>query len=227
VNAYAETSYYEEELTRLTILAEQKSLHKDYVRLQLTWNRDVLRYFGRYLPQQGSDCSMISLGPFLGILETVLSEHFQTVLLVDMNNEIVFPTNNMPFLAMNLDSCHWSLPEVTYDVCLMVELIEHLMWSPVPLLKWVATHSRLAVITTPDDAEWPPLPPEPYMRYLHFSTIPPPFPGCTGNPNAMNHCKQYECAEFIELLCRVGLRVLEFQRIGLGHHQMLAICEPR
>jgi|APSaa5957512535_1039671.scaffolds.fasta_scaffold31250_1 hypothetical protein len=60
-----------------------------------------------------------------------------------------------------------------------------------------------------------------------FSAIPSPFPGATGNPAPMFHCKQYSQSEFIELLTSCGFRLLEFRRIGTESKQMLAICTSR
>ncbi len=73
----------------------------------------------------------------------------------------------------------------------------------------------MLVITAPDDNEWPEMTIHPYTRYQHFSAIPSPFPGATGNPTPpVLHGKQYSQSEFIELLTSCGLCLTEFKHIG-------------
>ena len=131
------------------------------------------------------------------------------------------------FYETNLDSCTWNLPQKKYHVTFMVEVLEHLLWSPVPLLTNLSECSKYMLITTPDDREWPPLKRTQYARYAHFLNIPTAFPGCLGNPSPFDHCKQYKEEEFVELLAFCNWRVVKLSRIGPHKHQLLAVCESR
>ncbi len=171
---------------------------------------------------------LLSLGSFLGLAEMSYAGIFEEVVCVDQDNYLPsFKPDNLSFHQTDLDSSFWTLPEGRFDICFMVEILEHLFWSPVPILKALQKKCNMLVITTPDDNEWPEMTIHPYTRYQHFSAIPPPFPGATGNPAPMFHCKQYSQSESIELLTLCGFRLIEFRRIGTDSKQMLAICTSR
>ncbi len=201
-------------------------IYVDYCKIQRDWNEPVLRCLGKHvnLPAE----KLMVIGSFLGLPEIALSPYYKNVTGVDIEN---FHIPNMPsnvgFYKADIDQSDWTLPEEFFDTIMMVEVLEHLLWSPVPLLKWIAKHCSVFAVTTPDDNEWPELNLKPYMRYCHFSAIPNAIPGAPSNPEPMTHCKQYSQVEFIELLDFCGFKVLEQQRVGEGGHQMLAICNPR
>lgn len=204
----------------------QETAHRDYCLLQKTWNRDVIRYAGRYI-RAGKAQTALSLGSFLGAFEIALSDVMSKVVAVD--HECFLPLwrpQNVEFVAADLDGVDWHLPEEHFDLCFMVEVLEHLLWSPLPLLKWISRHCGILVISTPDDREWPPME-SACARYGHFLNVPTASPGCRPNPNPMFHCKQYSQVEFMELLDFCGFRVLEFQRLTEHKHQMLLIAAPR
>jgi hypothetical protein len=207
-------------------LAHELPQHAEYCRLQTTWNEPILRHLARHLPGLSGSC--LCLGSFFGAFEMSLASHFERVVAVD--HECFLPdwrSSNVVFHRANLDTGDWQLPEGPFALCTMIEVLEHLLWSPVPLLKWIQRNCGLFVVTTPDNDDWPPLPPKPYMRYSHFSAIPSAVPGSVPNPEPMFHCKQYSQGEFIELLGFCGFRVLEMQRVGKGGPQLLAIAQPR
>ncbi len=210
------------------IAKQNKGSDADYANLQLTWNRDILERSFEYLPRVSN--TAIGIGSFMGALEIALADDFKQVVCVDHKSYLPrWKPANVEFYKANIDTAGWKLPtpKERFDVCYFIETIEHLLWSPVPLLKWMRENTHLGVISTPDDAEWPPMEIHPWTRYGHFSNIPPAAPGVKGNPLPMFHCKQYNQAEFIELLDFVGFRVLEFFRTGDGKHQMVAIVQPR
>ncbi len=210
------------------IARDQQGDAVDYAHLQYTWNKDILERAVDYIP--ASTDKMIGIGTFQGALELSLSPFFNKVVCVDHESYLPdWKPKNVEFLQANLDSNDWRLPEDQgmFDVAFCIETIEHLLWSPLPLLKWMKTYSHISVISTPDDVEWPSMAIRPWTRYQHFSSIPAASPGVAGNPEPMNHCKQYQQAEFIELLDFAGFRVLEFFRVGEGKHQMCAIVQPR
>ncbi len=205
----------------------QNGLHSEYCLIQKYWNRPIIDALVNHVHAPAG--KMMVLGSFLGITETAMAGCFDEITGVDLEN--FYPAsllpNNVKFHKANLDSCSWELPNEFYDVVMMVEVLEHLMWSPISLLKWISKHCSIFAVTTPDDREWPVLDDLPYMRHTHFSTIPPAFEGASGNPEPMKHCKQYTQEEFIELLSFCGFKLLELKRVGEGGHQMLAICTPR
>ena len=208
--------------------AFKETEHKEYCDLQMTWNYQVLIHTSSYaLGGAINRDRMISLGSFLGLMEMAYAGIFTEVVCVDQHNFMPsFKPENILFHLADLDSSTWALPDKRFNICFMVEILEHLLWSPVPLLKWIHAHCEMLAITTPDDNEWPQMTIRPYTRYQHFDAIPSAYPGATGNPTPMFHCKQYSQSEFIELLTFCGFRLIEFRRIGLDSKQMLAICTP-
>lgn len=210
-------------------LAKQnKGSDADYAQLQYTWNRDILERAHPYFPRVSK--TAIGIGSFMGALEIAISPEFKTVTCVDHKSYLpLWRPKNLVFHRADIDTADWKLPtpDERFDVCFFIETIEHLLWSPLPLLQWMKQNCHLIVISTPDDAEWPAMEIHPWTRYGHFSTIPAASPGVEGNPLPMYHTKQYSQAEFIELLDTVGFRVLEFFRTGDGKHQMCAIAQPR
>lgn len=209
--------------------AYDETVHKNYCRLQATWNYKVLLdSLPHVLNEESANQRVLSLGSFLGLSEIALAKVFSEVICVDHENHLI-KTNltNLIFHKADLDSAFWTLPEGNFKICYMIELLEHLLWSPIAILKALSKKVDYLAITTPDDEEWPEMPARSYIRHQHFSAIPGAFPGCNGNPEPMNHCKQYSQSEFVELLTVCGFRVLSLTRVGKGAHQMLAICEPR
>lgn len=218
-----------------------KGSDADYANLQYTWNKDILERSYPYFPHVGN--AAMGIGAFMGALEIAIADEFDKVVAVDHKSYLPkWKPKNVVFHKANIDTADWELPtnrkkgadtsaplapEERYDVCFFIETIEHLLWSPLPLLKWVHANTHLFVISTPDDAEWPPMEIHPWTRFQHFSNIPAASPGAKNNPLPMYHTKQYKQAEFMELLDSVGFRVIEFFRTGDGKHQMVAICQPR
>jgi len=171
---------------------------------------------------------MLSIGSFLGLFEMAYANVFTEVVCVDQADFLVpFRPDNVTFHRADLDTADWTLPEGRFNICFMVEILEHLLWSPVALLKWIQAHCDMLVITTPDDVEWPAMPIRTYTRYQHFSAIPSTSEGVRGNPEPLSHCKHYSQAEFVEFLDFCGFRIVELHRVGDGAHQMPAICTPR
>lgn len=210
------------------IAKEKEGDDAAYSHLQYTWNKDILERAVHYIP--ASTDKMIGIGTFQGALELSLAPFFNEVTCVDFESFLPsWRPDNVKFLQANLDSNDWELPEDKgmFDVAFCIETIEHLLWSPLPLLRWMKTYAHISVISTPDDIEWPMMKIRPWTRYQHFMNIPAAAPGVQGNPEPMNHCKQYKQAEFIELLDFSGFRVIEFFRVGEGKHQMCAIVQPR
>lgn len=218
------------QLEKLTkrIADQHEGEARDYAYLQHTWNKDILERAISYIPPDTE--KIIGIGSFQGALEMSLSPFVDKVVCVDHESFLPdWKPKNVEFMQANIDSNDWELPEDQgmYGVSFCIETIEHLLWSPLPLLTWMKTYSHIAVISTPDDEEWPKMQIRPWTRYQHFSHIPAAAPGVQGNPMPMHHCKQYKQAEFIEMLDFVGFRVLEFFRVGEGKHQMCAIVQPR
>lgn len=203
--------------------------HKEYCALQVSWNYQVLLHASKYfLSDVFNRDRLLSLGSFLGLAEMACAHIFREVVCVDIDNYVLdFKPGNVRFHPTDLDTGRWELPEGRFNAVFMVEILEHLFWSPIPLLKWIQRNCEWLVITTPDDREWPPLPAKPYSRYQHFSAIPSAHPDAKGNPAPMFHCKQYTQSEFVELLTFCGFRIVEFRRIGSDSKQMLAICSSR
>lgn len=210
------------------IAAAKNGDDADYAHLQHTWNKDILERAVQYIPTSAD--KMIGLGSFQGALELSMAPFFNQVTCVDFESFLPeWKPDNVRFYQANLDSNEWRLPEDEgmFDVAFCIETIEHFLWSPLPMLTWMKTYAHISVISTPDDKEWPAMAIRPWTRYQHFSNLPAAAPGVQGNPEPMNHCKQYTQAEFIELLDFVGFRVIEFFRVGEGKHQMCAIVQPR
>ncbi len=202
----------------------------DYARLQLTWNEDILDRSYDYFPRVSN--KLLGIGSFMGALEISLANEFDSIVCVDHKSYLPKrKPKNIIFHKANIDSATWKMPKLNnderYDVIYFIETIEHLLWSPLPLLKWVQQNYHLFVISTPDDNEWPAMEINPWTRYQHWSNIPAAAPGVKGNPKPMFHTKQYSQVEFMEILDFVGFRVLEFFRTGDGKHQMVAICQPK
>lgn len=216
-------NYYCEKAYR----SEKSQTGKEYIRLQKTWNRDIIKKLEKY--DIGSE-KMIGIGAFYGLVEMSYASRFKNITCVDHENYLPkWAPNNINTYITNIDSGQWTMPtdEGMFDLCLFVETVEHLRWSPLPILKWIRKNSHLAVISTPDDKEWPPMPNKPWVQSRHFTKIPKAKPNSKGNPSPMDHCKQYDQVEFIELLDHVGFRVMEMFRTGEGKHQMVAIVTPR
>src|SRR4030042_1527506 len=214
--------------TKKIISERRDPQQNEYSQLQLTWNLDILNRSISWIPK--STDKLIGLGSYQGEIEISLSHFFNKVICVDHKSYLPnWKPKNVFFYKADIDSGDWRLPndEGMFDVCYLIEIIEHLLWSPIPLLKWMKTFSHISVISTPDDKEWPAMEIRPWIRYQHFKSIPSASPGVKGNPEPINHCKQYTQSEFIELLDFVGFRLLEFFRTGEGKHQMVAICSPR
>ena len=202
------------------------SPHKEYVTLQRTWNNSVLETFTRYSDRCGHGAA-ISLGAFHGALELTLANQFDEIVAVDLENFLPpWTPPTIRFHQTNLDSCNWQLPERPYSCCFMIEVLEHLLWSPMPLLKWLSRHCDYLFITTPDDDEWPPMT-KPHCRHQHYSAIPTAYPGAPPNPTPMDHCKQYKPPEFVDLMTQCGFRTEELTRVGKGKHQVLLVCTRR
>ena len=200
--------------------------HAEYAELQLTWNQKILEETIEYILKP--DGNAIGIGSFQGAVEMALSNFYKNVYCVDHQNFLPkWKPDNILFHKTNIDSGNWSLPEVHFEICYFVEVIEHLLWSPLPLLKWIHSHCDRLVVSTPDDFEWPDVENYPWTRYQHFSAIPSAVPDSVSNPNPMFHCKQYGQSEFIELLNFANFRVEKFFRVGEGSHQMVAVCTPR
>ncbi len=171
---------------------------------------------------------MIGIGSFQGALEIGMSHFFSKVVCVDHKSYLpIWKPRNIVFHKANIDSADWVMPDDNFDICYFVETIEHLLWSPLPLLQWIKTHCKVAVISTPDDSEWPAMEIHPWTRYQNYKSIPAASPGVEGNPLPMFHCKQYTPAELIDMLESSGFRILEFFRVGEGKHQMAVVVEPR
>lgn len=209
------------------IANEQEGEARDYAHLQYTWNREIMERSVPFIPVGAKQA--IGIGSFQGALEMSLAHFMDKVTCVDHESFLPdWKPENVVFHRANIDSNEWELPEDTmFDVAYFIETIEHLLWSPLPILKWMKTYSHVSVISTPDDAEWPPMLIRPWTRYTSFRNIPAAAPGVGSNPMPMHHCKQYTQAEFIEMLDFVGFRVIEFFRVGDGKHQMVAIVQPR
>jgi 2-polyprenyl-3-methyl-5-hydroxy-6-metoxy-1,4-benzoquinol methylase len=200
--------------------------HAEYIALQKTWNEPVLRYFNRWLPPRGGN--IVSIGSFLGATEIALADEVREVVCCDLDDFLpVNRPSNLSFNKINLDSNMLNMPEGHFDACLCIEVIEHLRWSPIPLLQWMRQHCNLVLITTPDDNEWPPVKNAPWTTTKHFSQIPVATADSMGNPIPMEHCKQYSQTELVELLDKTGFRVIEVQRVGIGGHQILVLATPR
>jgi hypothetical protein len=216
-------------LERLTqrIADGQEGDARDYANLQYTWNKEILARALPFIPAGAKQA--IGIGSFQGALEMALAPYMDRVLAVDHESFLPdWKPENVVFHRANIDSNEWELPEDTmFDVSFCIETIEHLLWSPLPLLTWMKTYSHVAIISTPDDAEWPAMPIRPWTRYTSFRNIPAAAPGVGSNPMPMHHCKQYKQAEFIEMLDFVGFRLVEFFRVGDGKHQMVAVVQPR
>ncbi|GAB3348367.1 methyltransferase domain-containing protein [Lysobacter tyrosinilyticus] len=209
--------------------AAEGSAHAEYCVLQSTWNQKVIEISSRYVLDGsiGRDRAL-SLGSFLGLVEIAYANVFQEVVCVDQDDYLAeFRPSNLRLHKADLDTSKWVMPEGRFNICFMVEILEHFLWSPVALLKWIHANCDMLIITTPDDREWPALANKPYMRHQHFSAVPSATGDVTGNPEPMSHCKQYTQEEFIELLSFCGFRLVEFQRVGAGSNQMLAVCTPR
>lgn len=215
-----------DQLTEKTARGARIRSDKEYAELQSTWNRDIIRRSLDYLPKERNE--IIGIGSFLGILEMSFADDYKKVTCVDFKNFLPsWKPKNVSFSKANIDSATWQLPEKMYDACFFIETIEHLLWSPLPLLKWMKSHAHYSIISTPDDAEWPAMNIHPWNHYQGYQNIPPASPGVKGNPIPMEHCKQYNQAEFMCLLSDAGFRVVEFFRTGEGGHQMVAIVQPR
>ncbi len=223
--------YVLESLGKLSAkLAKEKSgSAADYAKLQLTWNHDILARSLDYLPRESN--RIMGIGSFYGTLEMALAPYAEEVVCVDFKNFLPrWHQKNIRFHKANIDTSTWNLPALKtgrYDAVYLIETIEHLLWSPLPLLKWVQQNSHMAVISTPDDDEWPPMEVHPWSHFQSYKSIPPAFPGAKSNPSPMFHTKQYKQTEFIEMLDHVGFRVNEFFRTGDGRHQMVAVVQPR
>ncbi len=218
------------ETTEKIAKKQKVSTDADYANLQLSWNKDILEKSYDYFPRVSN--KLMGIGSFMGALEISLSSEFKEIVCVDHKSYLPKGiTKNIKFHKANIDTANWSLPslkgEERYDVIYFIETIEHLLWSPLPLLKWVQQNCHLFVISTPDDNEWPAMEIHPWTRYQHWSKIPASSPGVKGNPKPMHHTKQYTQVEFMEILDYVGFRVIEFFRTGDGKHQMVAICQPK
>lgn len=224
--------------TRRTILGLYQNLvrttlesttHAEYCALQATWNQQVIDISSKFVlgGSIGRD-RLLSIGSFLGMVEVAYASVFKEVLCVDQDDYLLQPRpENVFHHKADLDRASWTLPSGRFDICFMVEILEHFLWSPVPLLKSLQQSCDMLIITTPDDREWPALPPRPPSRFQHFSAIPSATGDVLGNPHPMSHCKQYSQEEFVELLAYCGFRLVEFHRIGDGGRQMLAVCTPR
>jgi hypothetical protein len=209
--------------------AVQSTAHPEYCALQATWNQQVIDLSSKFVLDGsiGRD-RMLSIGSFLGMVEVAYASVFKEVVCVDQDDYLLRPRpDNVVHHKADLDTASWILPPGRFNICFMVEILEHFLWSPIPLLKSLQQTCDMLVITTPDDREWPALPPRPSSRFQHFSAIPSAAEGALGNPNPMSHCKQYSQEEFVELLAYCGFRLVEFHRIGHGGRQMLALCTPR
>lgn len=197
----------------------------EYVALQSTWNRAVLGRVASAAMLPGRNRgSLLSVGAFYGFAESALASIYERVVCVDLEDFLVNPPKNVQFIKSDIDSGDWNLPDEQYDCIMFVEMLEHLMWSPLPLLTWMRNHGRSLFITTPDAAEWPALEIHPWSRMQHFSAIPGAAPGQRGNPHPMQHVKQYAVAEFVELLSSTGWRIDLLDRVGSGGHQVLLAC---
>jgi 2-polyprenyl-3-methyl-5-hydroxy-6-metoxy-1,4-benzoquinol methylase len=216
-----------DKLTKKTVTSSQVETFKQYANLQATWNKTILEKTIPYFPLTKN--RIVGIGSFQGILEMTLASYYKEVLCVDFESYLPeWAPKNIEFHQADIDSSKWKLPQdKMFDVSFCIEVIEHLLWSPIPLLKWMKKHSHIAVISTPDDKEWPAMKKNPWVHYGHFSTIPSAPRGAKGNPEPMNHCKQYTESEFIELLEYVGFRLIGFFRTGEGNHQMVAVVAPR
>lgn len=202
--------------------------HQEYHQIQLVWTSDVWKIAPKYFPEQLSRC--LDIGAFTGINSIAFSSLAQEVIAMDQHSFLPdWLPPNIHFCEADIDTADWEgkIPAGPYDVCFMVEVLEHLRWSPIPFLKWLNKHVNLLVITTPDDAEWPSIEIHPWSQFGHYRYIPTAFPGCTGNPSPMYHVKQYQQHEFVELLSECDFRVLELNRVGTGKHQLVAVCQPR
>lgn len=208
---------------------DSKSSEADYAKLQLTWNYDILERSLNYMPSESR--KMMGIGAFMGTLEMALAPYFDEITCVDFKSFLPsWKPRNVKFYKANIDTSDWKLPALPgnrYDAIYLIETIEHLLWSPVPLLKWMQQNCHMAVISTPDDDEWPAMEIHPWSRYQNYKGIPSASPGAKSNPLPMFHSKQYSQAELVEMLDFSGFRVNEFFRTGEGHHQMVAIVQPR
>lgn len=200
-------------------------VNPEYARLQATWNRRIIEeVFQAATARTSARDRLLSVGSFYGFAESALSLIYKSVLCADLENFLIDPPLNVGFVAANIDTAGWTLPDARYDCIMFVEMLEHLIWSPLPLLSWMRQHGERLFITTPDAKEWPDMKPHPWTRLSHFSDIPIAPPGETGNPNPMEHAKQYTVAEFVELLSTTGWRVERLSRVGAGGHQILLEC---
>lgn len=200
--------------------------HKEYHEISKVWNTDVWMHANRYLNSNYNNA--LDLGAFTGFNSILLSRICKNVYSLD--HECYLPKDkpkNIDFVKSNIDTVDYNIPDINIDVCFMIEILEHLRWSPIPLLKTLSTQVKLLFITTPDDEEWPPLEDHEWVHKCHYRDIPVAFEGCEGNPLPMNHVKQYKSSEFVELLEECGFRINELVRIGEGKHQLLAICQPK
>ena len=132
----------------LTSRAGHETEHKEYCELQMTWNYQVLLHSSSYVVGDVINRNrLLSLGSFLGLAEMSYANIFKEVVCVDQDNFLAsFKPDNLSFHQADLDSSSWTLPEGRFDICFMVEILEHLFWSPVPLLKALQKKCDMLVI---------------------------------------------------------------------------------
>jgi len=197
--------------------------HAEYHRLMLDWTIDLWSYLNKYLENLSFIPHVLDIGCFTGVNSILLSQFSEFVTCIDCENYLPsWKPDNITFHQTNLDSGEWEISDQHYNICLMVEVLEHLKWSPIPLLKFLCSHVDLLFITTPDDEEWPSLKNHPWTHYTDYKYMPTAYKGCSGNPKPMFHVKQYKQHEFLELLSVCGFRVIELVRVGESKHQLLA-----
>jgi 2-polyprenyl-3-methyl-5-hydroxy-6-metoxy-1,4-benzoquinol methylase len=188
--------------------------HSDYITLQKTWNTKVLEVLNSKI---NPESNIVSIGSFLGSAEIALAKSTHEIVCCDLESYLPKKLpNNVKFHQVNIDSNNLNLPERHFDICLCIELLEHLRYSPIPMLDWIKSNCNLLVISTPDDDEWPSGENKPWTTKAHFSDIPFAKKGDQGNPTPMNHCKQYSQYEFVELLHLMDFRIEEMCRIHIG-----------
>lgn len=110
-------------------------VNPEYSWLQATWNRRILEEVVRAATtRKSSRDRMLSVGSFYGFTEYALSLLFKSVVCADLKNFLIDPPPNVRYAAANVDTAEWSLPGVRYDCIKLVEMLEPLICSSLPVL---------------------------------------------------------------------------------------------
>lgn len=204
----------------------RKNDPEEYLQYSRGWHYLIFQYIEKYR----TGAYALDIGALFGVTSVFLSRIGMNVTALDgYADEIpdeIKSKYDLSFIFANLEHTN-RIPLFNdfFDMVIMSEVLEHLNYSPIPVLLTLRNAMKadgVLIINTPDDREYPDVPEGPVARNCHHLDI--PIWEKDAPRQAFPHSKQYLYKEFVELLENCGFKIREFIKFRYEGLHMLAIA---